>query len=41
VSAMLLRGDPMLSDPVCCRLHRSGHMESFHAFARELDEEAR
>jgi radical SAM protein with 4Fe4S-binding SPASM domain len=41
VSAMLSRGDPMLSDPVCCRLHRSGHMESFHAFARELDEEAR
>jgi len=37
VSAMLTRGDPMLSDPVCCRLHRGGYMEDFHAFARALE----
>jgi MoaA/NifB/PqqE/SkfB family radical SAM enzyme len=41
VSAMLARGDHMLSDPVCCRLHRGGYLEDFHAFARALDEGAK
>ncbi len=39
VSALLSRGDHMLNDPVCCRLHRGGYMDDFHAFARSLDGE--
>jgi len=40
VSALLTRSDHLRSDPVCCRLHRGGYMEDFHAFARALDGEA-
>ncbi|MFH1880519.1 MAG: radical SAM protein [Bacillota bacterium] len=41
VSAMLSRGNLMLSDSVCCKLHRGGYLKDFQAFAKSLDEEYR